>query len=363
MEIRRRLKLYSRLPSPWQKGGNIYQFLGIVLLAFWLVIIVGYFLPVSYNFEGNLVVKAMSFTYSGDIDKPLLNGIQGVKNLDIMGSNFQAVVLEGSFSNNSDSELDRKLKTLPENKLKIKFPYPNSRLIFKGLCEGQPQGDCPDNGSSLSLLSLPIKPGTKVQQFAYNPSNQELSFCLQAGKESPEACSSPESLISNQSRYFQEVGSLQLQLGQQPLEVSLENVNLPQLNIKTEIGVPTIIDFQYQPTSQEPTLKLSSPTQVYIHLPKLPPQVQPSKSEWLGEDFAVQNVRFSQPKKTGKVTEEMEDSTILQGEIRLKKEKLQLQAQQFLIIEPPKPGIQRLRSIEIKNQDREFTASPLSWIV
>lgn len=356
MKFKRRLRLFSRWLSRWQRAGKIYRFWGIVLLIFWLTIILGYFLPISYVFEGNLTVDSLSFTYNGNTDKRLLNEITGVKNLDIMGSNSQAVVLEGNFSSNSDLELDRKLKTLPESKLKIEFPYPTSRLILKVACEGQPQDNCPDNSSSLSLLSLPIKPGTKVQQFAYNSDRQELSqlsFCLQSPQESAEACSYPESLIGEQSRQPQEVGSLQVQLGQQPLAVSLENVNLPQLKIKTEIDAPTFIDFQYQPTDQESTLQLSSPTQVYIHLPELPAKSQAREPEWLGEDFAVQDVRFSRPKKTGNVTEEIQASTILAGEIRLKKEKLELQPQQFLIVEPPQPGIQRLRSLGIKTKEKD----------
>lgn len=307
---------------------NIYQFLGIVCLGFWLVIIFGYFLPVQYNFEGNLLVKAISFTYNGDRDKRLLNEISGVKNLDIMGSNSQAVVLEGRFSSNSDPNLDRQLKNLKENKLRIEFPDTTSRLILKS------------PSSSLTVLSLPLKPATKIQQFAYNPDRQELSFCLQSEQELPEACSSPQNLINNPSRQRQQIGTLQLDLGEKPLEISLENVNLPQLKIKTNLNL------QYQPTFQEPSLQLSSPTQIYLNLPK------DSEPEWLGEDFAVNNVSFSLPKNTGKVSEETEISTILAGEIRMKKEKLELETEQFLIIEPPKPGIQRLRSLAIKTPDK-----------
>lgn len=341
-KIKRRIQqFFKRLLSSWQKRLNfkinIYQFLGIVCLGFWLVIIFGYFLPVQYNFEGNLLVKSISFTYNGDRDKRLLNEIAGVKNLDIMGSNSQSVVLEGRFSSNSDPNFDRKLKNLKENKLKIEFLDATSRLILKSPT------------SSLTVLSLPLKPGTKVQQFAYNPDRKELSFCLQSEQELPEACSSPQNLINNQSRQRQQIGSLQLDLGEKPLEISLENVNLPQLKIKTNLNL------KYQPTFQEPSLQLSSPTQIYLNLPKN------SEPEWLGEDFAVNNVRFSRPKNTGKVAEETEISTILAGEIRMKKEKLELQTEQFLIIEPPKPGIQRLRSLAIKNpdkRDKNTTDSP-----
>ena len=56
---------------------------------------------------------------------------------------------------------------------------------------------------------------------------------------------------------------------------------------------------------------------------------------WFRKDIDVKNVQFSRYETTQIVTDELKISTILQGEIRLGKEKIELEKNQFLTTKSP----------------------------
>jgi hypothetical protein len=69
--------------------------------------------------------------------------------------------------------------------------------------------------------------------------------------------------------------------------------------------------------------------------------------DWFRGDIDVKNVHFEQFDLGGKTIDEIVNSTILKGEVRLEGNKLELQEQQFLIINDPQPGIRKIRSLQI----------------
>lgn len=111
------------------------------------------------------------------------------------------------------------------------------------------------------------------------------------------------------------------------------------------------ISLQFIPEVDELFLPIISPTHLFI---KLPENNQTEKlvteTQWLREDIEVSNVTFSRFDITNNVTDEIKKSTILEGKVRMGNKIIELQPNQFLTILSKKPGIKKLRYIQIKTQ-------------
>ena len=78
--------------------------LATIIIVFWSsFFLFNFILKGSYIFEGQLTVNEMSFTYNGDLEKPLLQNIIGIKKLDISGKQSQPLTLKGKFTANDES--------------------------------------------------------------------------------------------------------------------------------------------------------------------------------------------------------------------------------------------------------------------
>ncbi|NEO31452.1 MAG: hypothetical protein F6K36_13655 [Symploca sp. SIO3C6] len=338
-------RVFLGLISQLSKVQRRNQILAIILLLIWTAIILGYFIfQGSYTFEGYLLVEEMSFTYTGGQNKRFLNTIRDIKNLDLEGSQPQSLVLTGKFSSDLDPQLNEKLSQLKQ--LTIELPYPKSRLIFT------PTN--PTQTNAISILKFSINPESQVNQLNYNSQPSQLSFCLQSAREKLESCLFPDSLLDNYlPSQAATVGSLELQLGQQPITVSLTMFNLPELGIQSDIYDLQELSFQFIPEIDELQLTTLSPTRLLIDLPNLsktgnsqtekPPQ-------WFWGDIDVKDVSFSKFEITENVNDELKTSTIISGEVRMKNKTLKLQENQFLIVFSDKPGIRKLRYIQIKTK-------------
>ncbi|NET51573.1 MAG: hypothetical protein F6K09_23540 [Merismopedia sp. SIO2A8] len=294
--------------------------LAVILVLVWIAILLSNFVfQGRYVFEGNLVVQEMSFIYTGFTKKLFLNNISGIQNLDIEGSQPQSLVLTGKFSSDLDPQLNEKLSQLKQ--LTIELPYPKSRLIFT------PTN--PTQTNAISILKFSINPESQVNQLNYNSQPSQLSFCLQSAKEKLESCLFPDGLLDNYlPSQAATVGSLELQLGQQPLTVSLTMFNLPELGIQSDIYDLQELSFQFIPEIDELQLTTLSPTRLLIDLPNLsktgnsqtekPPQ-------WFWGDIDVKDVSFSKFQITENVNDELKTSTIISGEVRMKNKTLKLQ--------------------------------------
>ncbi len=329
--------------SKWQIKPD--QLLASILLLFWLAILLGNFVfRGQFVFEGTVIAQEISFTYTGQQDKRFLNPIREIRNLDLEGSQSEPLVLIGKLSSMSsnDPTLNQKLSKL--DKLTIQLAYAKSRFIVSPVNP---------NSSELSILELKLMPDSRVNQLAYNPKAEQLSFCLQIASRPSEICLFPDNLVDQSTESVStSIGNLQLSLGQQPLTVTLALVNIPELGIKADVNSPEEITFQFTPTNDELVLPVHSPSHLFIDFPKLPSVVdsQPDISaQWIRGDIDVENVKFIRFDTTSDVTDELKDSTILDGEIRMGRETMKLQADQFLVPQS-QPGIQKLRYIQLHSK-------------
>lgn len=313
------------------------QAIAVLLLWFWLTILLGnYLIPGSYVFEGSLTVSEMSFTHQGTNDRLFLNTIRGIKTFDLQGAQPKPITLTGKFSSKDNSALNQKLKKLTQ--IEIALPISSSRLILS-----------PANQSNqLSLLELRLNPGAQVNQLTYNQPAQ-LSFCLQSSKLSPDACLVPESVPLDQTS-TQSVGTVNLQLGREPLTVTLAQFKSSDLGTE---GDAEEITFEFAPTIEAAQFSLYSPTQLFLDLPDLK---QASKNRqtapdlWIWRDLTVNNVRFFRFERTGNNKDELKVSTILQGEVRLGNQVMKVEPQQFLVMLSPTSGIHKINYIQIHPQ-------------
>ncbi|ARV60417.1 hypothetical protein BZZ01_18860 [Nostocales cyanobacterium HT-58-2] len=318
------------------KKQKLDRILAIVVFAISIVILLAnYVFLGSYNFEGSLTVREMSFTYTGQTEKLFLNTIRSIQNLDFQGKQPQALVLTGKFSSKSDPVLNQKLTQLKQ--LTIELPHATSRLILTPANR---------NKSELSILELHLLPDSSVNQLAYEPKKTQLSLCLQAASLPPDTCLFPEGL---RDKFANPVGSLRVQLGQRALVVSLAGVNLPELNIRSDAEASEELLLEVEPKNDEFLLPLLTPTSLFIQLPvaKVAQSDANDVAEWFRRNLDVTHVNFSRLDTTGKVKDELQISTILEGKVRMGAQVMELQPEQFLIIPPKEVGIRRLRSIRI----------------
>lgn len=327
----RKFAVLLRRQQRWDK------ILVIFLMIFWLIIIIGYFFfPGSYAFEGNLIVKEMSFNYTGQTEKLFLQSINNIKNIDLQGIILQPITLTGSFSS-SEPELNEKLAKLTE--LTIELKNTTSNLIFT-------PANSPD--SEIEIQELRLHPASQVNQLTYNSKQNQLSFCLQESSMDTEACLSSDILpLSELNKKQEAVGNLKLYIGQKPLIVNLAMVNIPALDITDGEE----ISLQFAPQVDELFISILSPTHLFIDLPENNQSENAiTEIQWLRGDIEVSNVSFSRFDTTNNVTDEIQNSTILEGQVRMGSQKIELQPNQFLIVLSKTPGIKKIRNIQIKNQ-------------
>jgi ribosomal protein S6 len=124
-------------------------------------------------------------------------------------------------------------------------------------------------------------------------------------------------------------------------------VNIPKLGINSSTNGQELTLKFIPESGKEKKISLNSLTQLRL---QTKPLNKDTATDWFWGNIEVKNVNFSEFVRTGKVTDEVKKSTILKGEIRLQGNKLELQEQQFLIVESPNPGIRKLRSLEINRE-------------
>lgn len=286
----------------------------------------------SYNFEGNVLVQEMSFTYNEKQDNKLfLNTISGIKQLDWEGK--QTITFNGKFFSQSDSKLNHL------NQITIQLPYPKSKLTITPVA--------PNQSSKIQLLELRLQPNTEVSYLSHNSFENILSLCLQASGKKDDLClQSPDLQSYNSSRSKPEkLGQLHLEIGRDPLKISIEGYNILQLGKKDSPNEPQSFDFVFTPAASQLELNLTTPTSLYLSLPMLS---EGKSTQWLRGNLAVKNVKFFLLDQTGNIEDEFKTSTILKGETRMAEQELKIQPNQFLMA--GEPGIELLRYFQIQSK-------------
>lgn len=335
--------LISFLGNLWSYLSGIkrsHRITAIVTVLIWIIL---FFLLVvfkgSYNFEGQIVAREMSFTFDGKSEKPLLENVSGINRIDLQGKRSQPLTLKGKFTS-KDKSINQKLNSL--DRIKIDFPDATSRLILTSTN--------PELAQEFAIANLRINPQTRINQLSYNQ-EQQLYFCLQSANQPAEYCLFPEDAKDDpQFDSAEPLGNLNLRLAKQSYILNLEQINIPELNITRDNNNYQALELNYTPQTQEPRLDILSPTQIRIDLPKSTKTKDNQATEnspWFYEDLDVKNVNFHRFKQSANVRDEIKNSTIISGKLRMHNQNLNLEKNQFLIVTDNKPGIRKLRYLSI----------------
>ena len=332
----------------------------LIFLLFALGILGSIFYPYGkYVFEGNFLVEELSFIVNSQGNQRLINPILGLKTFDLTGQ--QTLTLRGKFTSKTEPKFNQK------QEITLNLDRPNSRLVISPVNENQP--------SSIELTQLKLIPfkaeknqnvlPVNVKSLKYDSQVNQLSFCLKLVPNTPDDLKyilkndaynnkKPSDSFDNQGNLSIDVcqdpdvstnetlANLGLKLGENPIKISLEQVSIPELGIKSNPDNPNFIDFTLIPESDQRELTLNSPSRLTINLP--PPE---NFSRWIQGNLDVKQVKFTQSETMGDNKDQFPSSTIVSGEILMTDKSLEIQQNQFFLISG-QPGIERLRSIEIQ---------------
>lgn len=283
-----------------------------VLFVLLLFLIFGLFilaaiLPSPHIFEGDLIVKEMSFTYSGQQPKLFLSSVQSLSKLEIEGT--QMVTFTGKFESGSTPQLNQ-LK-----KLTVKLNNPQSKLIIAAGDQKQP--------SEVDLTELRLEPNTTVEGLSYDLYRHSLAFTLQP-----------------QLKPGDKPGALHLDLGEQLLKVTLENYELPDIKLANQ---PELLDFTLNPENKELELEIKQRNQITLTKPTI------IKSDAFQGRIETKNVKFLRLERTGDIGDDLPVSTIIEGKIRMVDQERELKPNQFLMGGKPNTplNIELIRNLQI----------------
>ena len=335
----------------------------LIFLLFAIGILGSIFYPFGkYVFEGNFLVEELSFIVDSSDNQRLINTISGLKTFGLTGQ--QTLTLRGKFTSKTEPKFNQK------SEITLNLDHPNSRLLISSVNENKP--------SDIELTQLQLIPfkteknqnilPVKVKSLKYDSQVNQLSFCLKLVPNTPDDLKyilknddfnneNPSDLF-NQGNLsidvcqnpdlstYQPLANLELKLGQEPIKISLEQVSIPELGIKSTPDNPNVIDFTLIPESDQREFILTSPSRLTITLP--PPKTDNNFSRWIQGNLDVKQVKFSKSENiTGDKKDEFLSSTIVSGEILMTDKSLEIKQNQFFLISG-QPGIERLRSIEIQ---------------
>ncbi len=269
----------------------------VFLSIFWGII------PVKQNFEGNLLVKSFSFTCQEN-ESLLLKDVYNLSQIELSG--LKKFTLAGTFSSLADPELNKR------ERLEIESIRENSTLTIT------PTAD-------FILQELRLQKETRVKNLKYAPFNNRLAFSLQPN-------SQPVNLSFNPSST--------------PIKITLSGYKIANLPQKKED-----IPLEFNLSTTEFKLELQQAIDVNLQLSQDKEQLSPDQEQpifW--RNIKVNNVRFERPIITGNnVRDDLVESTIISGNIRMAQQDLKLEENQFLIVE--KPGVEILNQIKIIRED------------
>jgi hypothetical protein len=272
-------------------------------------------LPSAHIFEGNLIVEEMSFTYNGQEPKLFLQSIRQITNLESEG--IQTLTLTGKFKSESLPQLNQL------NTLKIELNGNKSKLIIAPANSKAP--------SEIDLSELRLQPNTTVAKLSYDSYNKRLNFFLQPHL-APELSNKPN--------------NLKLYLGDQPLKISLEGYKLIGKNLANSPQIQTSIEFNFIPDNKELYLDITQNKNIYITTFSSP---QDESEQWFRGKIATKNVQFQRVDSNGDPSDNVDVSTIIEGEIRMIEQERKIKQNQFLMGEKPKIplNIERISHLQI----------------
>lgn len=338
--------LLKKVPGLWRRFRNSDwddRLVGIGLIVVWGGLIWGYFFwrgPAT--FEAALTVRQLSFTYAGQGDRPILQDLKQLTELDLAGQTAAPVELIGRFSS-PDPALNQQLQG--RDRLVLTFAQADSRLLAQVPA-------AKDAASELTLLEVNLPPQSRVDHLAYFPKSRRISVCLRTANSPADHCvATPE-----QQTQPNPLGKAQVQWGDRPLNLTLTQVAISGLPASFNDGSDRTIT--YQPEGNETQISLASPTRLSVGVPDLKQVLDPETSDsppWIAQELPVADLKFNRLVMTGRPNDELELSSLLGGKVRLDDKTLEFQREQFLVLADRSPGFQRLRSLSIDPKN------PIGW--
>jgi len=284
--------------------GLLLIFSGLTLAAF---------VPSTHIFESNLTVEEMSFTYAGKEPKLFLDTVRGLKSLEIESQ--QTLTFTGKIQSKSTPAL---------NQLTILEIEPIDSISKWSIATANLK-----QSSELEFTELRLQPDTKVNNLSYDTYRNQLAFSL-----------TPVKKPTN-------TNILQLNLGNQPLKVSLEGYKLKNVKLPIDSEKQRQLEFILTPNNQELRLNFADPVTIYLQPPA--PKNNESK-QWFRGKIEVKNVEFQRLDRTGANQDDnLPISTILKGEVHMAEQEREIKRNQFLMVE--EPGIQLIRYLNIVPQE------------
>ncbi|MBD2300330.1 hypothetical protein [Nostoc sp. FACHB-190] len=288
----------------------------IVLLLLIIFGIVSLFIliPGTHVFEGNLVVKEVSFTYNDQQPKLFLQSVRRIKKLETEG--IQTLTFTGKFTSQSSPKLNQL------NTLKINLTDSQSKLIITPI-------NSPIT-SEIDLNELRLQPNTKVEGLTYDFYRQRIAFSLKP-QATPELDSQPN--------------ILNLYLGEQPVKISLQGYKLPEVKLPEIQDSQTPLEFTLNPDIKELNLKISQDNTIYLTASELPEDDE----QWFRSKITTKDVIFERLERSGDIRDDLAISTIIEGKVQMAEQEREIKQGQFLMAaKPDMPlDIRLIRHIQI----------------
>ena len=263
------------------------------------------FIPFALPFEGVLAVSEIGFT-STKPGQLLLKDIRGIQSITLSGQ--QTLSLPGDFSDNGKP-------SFIGNNLKIDLVEESSQWTLK---------PTDSKNSELTLSELHLQEGTQISDLKYEPRNRSLSF----------------SLKPNSKASASDSGSLKIEPGSTPLQLTLERYRLPP-NLKRQDNTESLT-LTYE-NATEFVLSLTKPLDFTV-------QLSESDKQPFWRNIEVKDVRLDKLlQKADDFNDNVSESTILAGTMRMAESQLSLENSQFLLIDPP--AIKTLNYLQIVYPD------------
>ena len=312
LSLKQRLKRISQCLSVWGAFLFLITCLSLAIAAL---------LPSIANFEGNVIVSQLSFTYRGTSPNQLfLHSIRPFQRLELQGEQ-PTLTLYGQFTSASIPDLS------PFTPLEIVLDRPESRLILEPL---------PPNPSQLELTELRLQPQTKVSQLFYQPFGNLMGLkIIPQTPEEPNITQTPKT------------PNILLSLGTNPIKITLENYHLPTLSPENRPPESYPLELTFVPINTELRLALNHEVSLTLDLPNLPPT---RDQDWLGGNLPVEQVNFTQERRTGELRDQFEVSSIQAGQVRMGDELIELQPNQFFSA-VGEPGISSFPRLQLHPEE------------
>ncbi len=280
---------------PRKPQGKLPQELyrAIALIAICLAVLpLVTFVPFPHPFAGSLLVEEFSFRYGESPQSIVLfEGINGLRQMAIAGE--QSFTLTGRFENANDPRLNQL------SSLTVDLPTAESEWEITPVDA--------DRRSELTLRHLWLRQQTFVEQFSYDRSR--LQLVLQPA------------IRPN---------VLELDLGNQPLQVSLRGYQITELQSGSSRPNPdTPLEFTWIPEEKRLTLTLREQAAIAAIVPEPSPQ-------WIPGNLNVEDVRFYRREPAQTATEPpIYESTAIAGQIQMARQSLPISQNDFLRGETP----------------------------